>query len=66
MSNPSNLPPPDVQAAAKIVDSYLRANGGTGVSLVAQPSRPLSPAEKLDHCRQFDQSKMPDWKDPRS
>ena len=25
----------------------------------------LSPAERLDYSRKFDQSKMPEWKDPR-
>lgn len=25
----------------------------------------MSPAERFAYCRQFDQSKMPDWRDPR-
>jgi hypothetical protein len=64
VSEPKNVPP-DVQAAAKVVDEWLRGNGGTGVAVVPQSPRQMSPAEKLDHCRQFDQSKMPAWKDPR-
>lgn len=60
-------PPPEVAAAAKIVQDHLdeqqraRLNQGT-------PRRDMQRewAEKLDRCRQFDQTKMPAWKDPRT
>jgi hypothetical protein len=64
MSNPSRIPPPHVQAAARVVDGWLKS-----VEQPPAPRRDLqrSWAEKLDWCRQFDQSpgKMPKWKDPR-
>jgi hypothetical protein len=31
----------------------------------AEEIKRMTPAEKLDWCRTFDQSKMPPWKDPR-
>jgi hypothetical protein len=51
-----NLPPP-VQA---LLDSHLKS--------AEQPPRDLHAvfAERLNYCRQFDQSKMPAWRDPRS
>jgi hypothetical protein len=56
------LPPPHVQAAARVVDEYLKS--------VTQPPAPRRDmqrewAERLDRCRQFDQTKMPAWRDPR-
>lgn len=58
----TNTPPPEVAAAAAVVQSWIDQQNGK------QPARArkMSDAEKLDHCRKFDQSKMPDWKDPRS
>jgi hypothetical protein len=52
-----NLPPP-VQA---LLEGNLK-NIAPG-----PPRRDLQRewAQKLDYCRQFDQSKMPPWKDPR-
>jgi hypothetical protein len=50
-----NLPPP-VQT---LLDGHLKG--------VEQPPRDLQAvfAERLNYCRQFDQSKMPAWRDPR-
>jgi hypothetical protein len=52
-----NLPPP-VQT---LLESNLK-NIAPG-----PPRRDLQRewAQKLDYCRQFDQSKMPPWQDPR-
>jgi hypothetical protein len=57
------IPPPPVQAAAKIVDSWLQS-----VQQLPAPRRDLHRefAERLDRCRQYDQTKMPPWKDPRT
>jgi hypothetical protein len=63
MTSKPPMPPAHVQEAARIVQDWLDADQGKP----AQPAvRPLSNAEKLDRCRQFDQSKMPSWKDPRT
>jgi hypothetical protein len=61
MSDPVRVPPPHVQAAARVVDGYLKS-----VEPPA-PRRDLQSvfAARLDWCRQFDQTKMPAWKDPR-
>lgn len=59
----SGTPPPNVQAAAAVVQAYLDSQQGP---LSAEAYAKLSPAEKLDYSRRFDQSKMPAWKDPRS
>ena len=61
MSN--NIPPPNVQAAAAIVNDWLaKVEGRKSQEEIAR----MSPAERLDYNRQFDQSKMPGWKDPRT
>jgi hypothetical protein len=62
VSDPVRIPPPHVQAAARVVDGWLKS--------VEQPPAPRHDmqadfAARLDRCRQFDQSKMPAWKDPR-
>jgi hypothetical protein len=55
--------PIEVQRAAKTVRDWLDAQDAAA----RQPAaRPMTPAEKLDRCRQFDQLKMPPWRDPRS
>ena len=56
-------PPPEVQRAAQIVQGWLDQQQRARLSQDAP--RRLTDAEKLDRCRQFDQSKMPAWKDPR-
>jgi len=57
-------PPPHVSAAAKTVQDWLDADG-RGVLPPEQLAK-LSPADRLDYARRFDQSKMPAWKDPRA
>ena len=64
MTDPSRMPLPHEQAAAEVVKGYLKR--------VEQPQRlsseqiaKLSPAERLDYARQWDQNSMPAWKDPR-
>jgi hypothetical protein len=61
MSNPT--PPPAVQNAARIVDQWLRS-----VEQPAVPRRDMMRewAERLDRARQYDQTRMPDWRDPRA
>jgi hypothetical protein len=56
-------PPPEVAAAARVVQSWI--DQGQGQPLPADQVAKLSPAARLDYARRFDQTKMPDWKDPR-
>jgi hypothetical protein len=58
----SGNPPPEVAAAARLVEDWLARQKAPAEPAAA---RPMSAAEKLDHCRQFDQSKMPAWRNPR-
>ena len=60
--NPKPIPPPHVQQAAQIVDQWLKS-----VEPRPAPRRDMQRdwAERLDRCRQYDQSKMPEWQDPR-
>jgi hypothetical protein len=66
MSNPARMPPPEVQRAASVVRNYLDAEDAAKAS--PAPHRDLQAhfAERLNYCRQFDQTKMPAWKDPRT
>jgi hypothetical protein len=52
---------PDLQRAWKLIEDH--ANQRARMSQDAP--RRLTDAEKLDRCRQFDQSRMPAWRDPR-
>jgi hypothetical protein len=56
-------PPPEIQQAAAKVRAYLDAEDAAK----AAPRRDIQAhfAERLNYCRQFDQTKMPAWKDPR-
>jgi hypothetical protein len=56
--------PPDVAAAAAKVQSWLDSQNAVPKS--AEEIAKMSPRERLDYSRKFDQSKMPEWKDPRS
>jgi hypothetical protein len=62
MTDLGRTPPRHVQEAAKVVDGWLRS-----VEQQPAPRRDMQRefAERLDRCRQFDQAKMPAWKDPR-
>jgi hypothetical protein len=64
--NPKNAPPPEVAAAAAIVDRWLKDQPPIVGGVQQPPARKLSDAEKLDRARSVDQSKMPEWKDPRT
>jgi hypothetical protein len=59
----SSSPPPEVAAAAEVVNTWLREREAGAVK--SEPKK-MSAAEKLDWARSHDQSKMPAWKDPRS
>jgi hypothetical protein len=63
MSNPTRMPPPEVARAAAQVQGWLDQQN-------AKPAPPevvakMTPAQRLDYSRLFDQSQMPAWKDPR-
>jgi hypothetical protein len=63
MSNASRLPPPEIQRAAGQVQAWLDQQNAT-------PKPPeeiarMTPAQRLDYARLFDQSRMPAWRDPR-
>ena len=63
MSDTNNgQPPPHVQAAAKIVDAWLKGQPGV---LDSNPPRRETAAERYKRAREIDQSKMPPWRDPR-
>jgi hypothetical protein len=63
MSDLSRMPFPHEQAAADVVRGYLKR-----VEQPATPRRDMQAdwAERLNYCRQFDQTKMPAWRDPRT
>jgi hypothetical protein len=57
------LPPPEVQRAAGQVQAWLDQQNATPKS--SDEIARMSPAQRLDYARLFDQTKMPAWKDPR-
>ena len=64
MSDPNkNLPPVEVQRAAGQVQAWLDQQNATPKP--REEIDRMTPAQKLDYCRRFDQSTMPVWKDPR-
>jgi len=65
MTDPARLPPRHVADAAKVVDEWLK-NVEPGRRLSSEQIAKLSPAERLDYARQWDQTKMPAWRDPRA
>jgi hypothetical protein len=55
-------PPRHVQDAARVVDGWLKDQEAKSKA----PAAPvMSDSERLNRARTFDQSKMPEWKDPR-
>lgn len=54
-------PPPEVAAAAAIVQRFIN----TPIVKPRDEIDRMTPAQKLDYAGQFDQTKMPAWKDPR-
>ena len=64
MSNPVRMPPRHVADAANVVNQWLKSVEPIAPKSAAEIAA-MSPAERLDYSRQFDQTKMPAWKDPR-
>jgi hypothetical protein len=56
-------PPAAVAAAAATVEKWLGEQSGARKS--DEEVARMSPRERLNYSRSFDQSKMPEWKDPR-
>jgi hypothetical protein len=54
-------PPPEVAPAAAIVQRFI----DTPIVKTRDEIARMTPAQRIDYARQFDQSKMPAWKDPR-
>jgi hypothetical protein len=63
MTDPAR-PPRHVQDAANVVDHWLKSVEPAR-RLSSEQIAKLSPAERLDYARQWDQSTMPAWRDPR-
>jgi hypothetical protein len=57
-------PPLSVELSAKRVQQWLDQQERTPKS--PEEIAKMSPAEKIEYCRRFDQTKMPPWRDPRS
>ena len=58
MSNPTRMPPPEIQRVA-----WLDQQNATPKS--PDEIARMTPAQRLDYARLFDQSTMPAWSDPR-
>jgi hypothetical protein len=63
MSDPPRMPPPEVQRAAGQVQAWLDQQNAKPAPL--EVIAKMTPAQRLDYARLFDQSRMPNWKDPR-
>jgi hypothetical protein len=57
-------PPPEVAAAAKVVDEWLKGQSPAGAAQEAPRADAFERFRQAD--RSVDQSKMPPWKDPRA
>jgi hypothetical protein len=64
MTDPARVPPRHVQDAATVVDEWLKSVEPTGPKSATEIAA-MTPAQRLDYVRQFDQTKMPEWRDPR-
>ena len=64
MGGPSRIPPPYVERGAADVRGWI--DDVAGVRATPEQIAKMSPAQKLDYCRRFDQSTMPAWQDPRT
>jgi hypothetical protein len=64
----ADSPPPEVAAAAAVVDAWLKGQpsvlAGRAQESRQEPAK-MTPAQRLDWARSHDQTKMPPWKDPR-
>jgi hypothetical protein len=63
MGDPARLPPPEIQRAAGQVQAWLDQQTATLKS--AEEIARMTPAQRLDYARLWDQSRMPAWRDPR-
>jgi hypothetical protein len=63
MSDPARIPPVEIQRAAGQVQTWLDQQNATPKS--PEEIARMTPAQRLDYARLFDQSTMPSWKDPR-
>jgi len=63
MSSASRLPPPEIQRAAGQVQGWLDQQNPTLKS--PEEIARMTPAQRLDYARLWDQSRMPAWRDPR-
>jgi hypothetical protein len=63
MTNPPRMPPVEIQRAAGQVQAWLDQQSATPKS--PEEIARMSPAQRLDYARLWDQSRMPPWKDPR-
>jgi hypothetical protein len=63
MNNPGRTPPPEIQRAASQVQTWLDQQNPTPKS--AEEIARMTPAQRLDYARLWDQSTMPEWRDPR-
>jgi hypothetical protein len=63
MSNPGRVPPPYVERGAADVQGWL--DDVQGVRATPEQIAKMTPAQRLDYCRRFDQASMPPWKDTR-
>lgn len=57
-------PPDNVKAAAAVVEQWVREQETRRLS-TAEIAK-LTPAQRLDYARLWDQTKMPQWRDPRA
>jgi hypothetical protein len=63
MAAPARMPPPEIQRAAGQVQTWLDQQTATLKS--PEEIARMTPAQRLDYARLWDQSRMPPWKDPR-
>ena len=63
MADNARMPPPEIQRAAGQVQAWLDQQNATSKS--PDEIARMTPAQRLDYARLFDQSTMPAWKDPR-
>jgi hypothetical protein len=63
MSDPVRMPPPEVQRDAGQVQAWLDQQNATPKS--PEEIARMTPAQRLDYARLFDQSRIPPWKDVR-
>ena len=63
----SSAPPPNVAAAASVVQGWLDTTGNADGRLSDEQVAKLTPAQRFDWTRQQSQKKpMPEWRDPRT